>query len=259
MPNTLFVGKVYRRFDQLPSTNDYAVQLLANPELWYPDGNAKIPEGAVIQADFQSAGKGQYGSSWQSAGGENLLLSVILYPDWLAAHEQFYLGMAVALALIPPMSNPTLSIRLKWPNDLYINDKKCAGILIQNAIAGKNIQYSIVGIGMNVNQTVFDPALPNPTSLALAYGHPFDRQEIADRLLERLERRYLQLRAGHQARIKKEYTEHLYRLNEPATFRRVADQMLFEGVIRDVSDSGRLLLETARGIESFELKEITFQ
>ncbi len=214
MTNTLFIGKVYRRFDELPSTNDYAAEIIAK---------SKPPEGTVVRADRQSAGRGQFGSRWESEGGKNLTLSIILYPAWLAVAEQFYLSMAVALGVLDavraagpigpaspsPGSSPVgkggaslpafdvndegeaafslpagidtgLALRLKWPNDLYIGARKTAGILIQNTLSGRHLQASVVGIGLNVNQTVFDPALPNPVSLALAFGTPFDPDGVAE-------------------------------------------------------------------------------
>lgn len=292
MTNTLFIGKVYRRFDELPSTNDYAAEIIAK---------SKPPEGTVVRADRQSAGRGQFGSRWESEGGKNLTLSIILYPAWLAVAEQFYLSMAVALGVLDavraagpigpaspsPGSSPVgkggaslpafdvndegeaafslpagidtgLALRLKWPNDLYIGARKTAGILIQNTLSGRHLQASVVGIGLNVNQTVFDPALPNPVSLALAFGTPFDPDAVAERLFEGVERRYLQLKAGQKAAIKVAYEQCLYRLNEPASFSRVADGQIFTGIIRGVTEAGQLRVETENGVQNFELKEVRF-
>ncbi|MBK9336717.1 MAG: biotin--[acetyl-CoA-carboxylase] ligase [Lewinellaceae bacterium] len=132
MANTLFIGKVYHRFDALPSTNDYARELLAK---------SKPPEGTVLRAASQSAGRGQYGSRWLSAAGQNLTLSIILYPKWLQVAEQFRLSEAVALAVrdtvvaaLPHASGA--GVLIKWPNDVYLSDRKIAGILIQNALNG---------------------------------------------------------------------------------------------------------------------------
>lgn len=291
MTNTLFVGKVYLRFDELPSTNDRAAELLAK---------SKPPEGTVVRADSQSAGRGQFGSRWESAAGQNLTLSVILYPNWLEAQQQFYLSMAVALGVkdaafvFDPTPNPSPTGRgdverneasgmnkaggeeavvssrpplptgegpgvgLKWPNDLYLGPRKAGGILIQNSISGAFLQSSIVGIGLNVNQLAFDPALPNPTSLAAYFGRPFDLDAVADRLFECLERRYLQLKSGQHAAIKAEYEQSLFRLGEPAQFVRSADDTSFEGIIRGVTESGRLRIQTAAGEEVFDLKEVRY-
>ena len=216
MKNTIFIGKVYHRFDELPSTNDWAVELIAK---------SKPPEGTVIRADSQSAGRGQFGSRWDSAAGKNLTLSIVLYPTWLETSAQFYLSMALALALRDAVghfnsSSEGSGVGLKWPNDLYLGTRKAAGILIQNSLSGQFLQSSVVGIGLNVNQLEFDPALPNPTSPALYFGRSFDLDEVADRLFECVEKRYLQLKSGRRAAIKKEYEQSLFRLGTPAQFRR---------------------------------------
>jgi BirA family biotin operon repressor/biotin-[acetyl-CoA-carboxylase] ligase len=149
-------------------------------------------------------------------------------------------------------------VGLKWPNDLYLGPRKAGGILIQNSISGAFLQSSVVGIGLNVNQLEFDPALPNPTSLAAYLGQPFDLDAVADRLFECLERRYLQLKSGQHAAIKAEYEQSLFRLGEPAQFVRSADDTSFEGIIRGVTESGRLRIQTAAGEEVFDLKEVRY-
>jgi len=269
MSNTLFVGKVYHRFDELPSTNDWAAQLVAQvlPPFSPPQGAAKTkpPEGTVVRAANQTAGRGQLGSQWHSRPGENLLLSVIFYPTWLDAQAQFYLSMAVALGLndlLESIINRKSSIvnrkSIKWPNDLYLNDKKTAGILIQNALSGSQLQSSIIGIGLNVNQLEFPPDLPHATSLARIFDQKFDLEEVANRLFECLEQRYLQLKAGNRAAIKAEYEEHLWRRGESSRFVRCSDGSEFRGVILGVSDLGLLRLKTSAGVEAFEVKQLRF-
>ena len=278
MPNTLFTGKVYHRFDELPSTNDYAAELIAK---------STPPEGTVVRADSQSAGRGQFGSRWESAAGKNLTFSIILYPDWLETGAQFYLGMAVALALRDAVvtaeggmggsasasrpsnenSQPTTSsgvhrsssaVKIKWPNDLYIGDRKAGGILVQNTLSGRFLQSSVVGIGLNINQLEFGSSLPNPTSLALAFGCSFDPDDLSDRLLECLEQRYLQLKAGRRAELKAGYERHLYRSGVPARYARAGGPE-FTGTIRGVDADGRLRVENESGREEiFDLKQVRF-
>ena len=129
MTNTLFIGKVYHRFNELPSTNDWAAALLAK---------STPPEGTVVRADTQTAGRDQFGSKWVSNPGENLLLSVILYPNWLLIKDQFYLSMAIALALYDMTGDAGATV--KWPNDLYLGNHKAAGILIQNTVSSATLQ-----------------------------------------------------------------------------------------------------------------------
>ena len=263
MANTLFIGKVYLRFDELSSTNDYAAELIASAITLASNTNSKSKpaEGTVIRADTQSAGRGQFGSRWESAAGKNLTFSVILYPGWLDIRAQFYLSMAVALAIHDAVSdlNPgALPVRIKWPNDLYIGDRKTAGILIQNSISGTHIQSSIVGIGLNINQLEFDPTLPNPTSLALAFGQNFDREQIDGLLFECLERRYLQLKAGHHEALQNAYEALLFRRGVESTFRASATQQVFTGIILGVTDSGQLRVLAEQGERQFAVKEIQY-
>ncbi len=251
MPNTLFTGKVSLYFEEIPSTNDLARQWIVSGD-HFPPSNNRPPEGAVVRAASQSAGRGQFGSTWESTAGQNLTFSVIYYPVWLAPERQFDLSRAVALACMLEDH-----WQIKWPNDIYIGGKKAGGILIENQLQGGRIVASILGIGLNVNQTNFPASLPNASSMALAAGRTFDLESVFDRLLEQLEQRYLDLRAGRTASLRADYLQRLFRLNQPADFL-LPDGTRLHGCIRDVADDGRLLLETATGTASFAVKEIAF-
>jgi BirA family biotin operon repressor/biotin-[acetyl-CoA-carboxylase] ligase len=188
---------------------------------------------------------------------QNLTFSLILYPVWLEPSAQFHLSMAVALALRDTVQ-VHVPAAVKWPNDLYLNGRKTAGVLIQNSLGSAGMQSSVVGIGLNVNQTDFPPELSGKaTSLALETGTTFDLDDLLDTLLENLERRYLQLRAGDVAGVRRAYTEALYRLNIPASYQR-PDGTVFTAVQRGVDERGRLVLETPAGTETFEIKEVAF-
>lgn len=256
MANTLFIGKVYHRFAALSSTNDWAKAEAAKN---------KPPEGMVVRADSQSAGRGQFGSRWESEAGANLTFSVLLYPRWLAAGEQFWLSMAMALgvkdalaaALAQTAFHPD-GLRLKWPNDLYLDQRKTGGILIENGLSGLAIQSSVVGIGLNVNQLHFPDDLPNATSLARAAQRRFALDELAEALFAALESRYLQLKSGRRDALKSDYLAALYRFGQPAEFQRTADGSRFTGTITGVTETGRIELDTAGGIETFDLKQLRF-
>lgn len=251
MPNTLFTANVLERFDELPSTNDYLRNLTEQ---------RKLPEGFVVRADNQSAGRGQLGSQWVVSPGANLTLSVLWYPTWLVASAQFDLNMAVALAVrdvVVQCVGDSVPVHVKWPNDLYINGQKTAGVLIENAIQGRNLQHSIIGIGLNVNQADF-PLGFQATSLRLSSGQLFDLDSTADLLFECLEQRYLQLRANGSAAIRQAYLQHLWQFGIAATYRRTADNSIFEGTITGISPEGRLLVKGERGVEVFDLKEVVF-
>jgi BirA family transcriptional regulator, biotin operon repressor / biotin---[acetyl-CoA-carboxylase] ligase len=265
MANTLFTGKVYLRFDELGSTNDYALEWLAGNQVLSTDpvlvSKSKPPEGTVVRADRQSAGRGQFGSIWEAEAGSNVLCSVIWYPHWLAPQRQFYLSMSVALAVADTVAAclPEAPVRVKWPNDVYIGPQKTAGILIQNSLSGNRWQSAVVGVGINVNQTVFPAHLARATSLHIAAGHPFDTDQVFDGLMEQLEKRYLQLKSGQSAGIHAEYEQRLLGRGDTSGFLRLANQSRFEGVIEGVDDSGRLRVRTADRLEVFDLKEISWE
>ena len=139
----MIIGSVIKFHKELTSTNDQAFMLLKtiNPV-----------EGTVIYADFQKAGRGQKDNKWESEKGKNLLLSIILYPTSIRPEDQFYLSMAVSLGICDFIDSFFPGSKIKWPNDIYINDDKIAGILIENSVMGETIESTIAGIGININQ-----------------------------------------------------------------------------------------------------------
>jgi BirA family biotin operon repressor/biotin-[acetyl-CoA-carboxylase] ligase len=248
--NTLFIGKVLLAFDELESTNTYGTELLSK---------TKPTEGTVISTFRQTAGRGQIGSRWESEPDRNLSFSILLYPTFLAPREQFLLSMTIALAVRTFIARYTEKmVTVKWPNDIYVGNRKICGILIQNATSTQSLQSSVVGIGVNVNQTQFSENAPNATSLALETGREFSLFELLQDLCQRVEQRYLQLKnAAGRAFLYEQYQSHLYRYNEPASFQR-QDGSTFSGIITGVSDIGKLLVRTKHVVEAFDIKEIRF-
>jgi len=242
--NTLFIGKELHNFPSLSSTNTYATQLLSK---------SNPVEGTVILTYNQTAGRGQIGSKWESAPDKNVSMSIVLYPKFLAACEQFNLNAAVSLAIFDAVSLYVKDVKVKWPNDIYIGKKKVAGILIQNTLAGRNIQSSVVGIGLNVNQIEFTSDAPNPTSLKLETEKDIDLNKIVQEIARALEKRYLQLKSGKTKDIRREYILHLYRFGKPFTFQR-EDETYFTGIITGISSLGKLVIDTETGEEEFGLK-----
>jgi BirA family biotin operon repressor/biotin-[acetyl-CoA-carboxylase] ligase len=265
---TIFVGKFLLDFDELPSTNQFALDWLAQAP---PLSNAKNKpsEGTVISTYRQTAGRGQIGSHWLSEPDKNLAFSIIFYPTFLRPHEQFYLNKAIALgvrqyvadALDKWLTNLP-KVTIKWSNDIYINDKKIAGILIQNNLSIQSITSSIIGIGLNINQLQFSEAMGNPTSLALEAKQQFDLDQAIETLCAYIEQRYLQLRAcarnGNFSVLDAEYLKNLYRIHTVAPFRRL-DETVFVGKIRGITEGGKLTIEHEdQSIENFDIKEIKF-
>jgi len=221
------------QLDSIDSTNDFALKLIAK---------STPNEGTVISADFQTHGKGQRDNIWQSPPKENLLFSVILYPPELSASNQFYLSMMTSSAIISFLKTFLAPERLsiKWPNDLYFDDKKIGGILIQNNLKGFSIESTVIGIGININQRIFDPKLPNPTSLSLLQNKTFDLEQLKTVLYEKLDLEYQKLRSSSFSSIKASYESVLYNKGIISTVNCNSGQI--KGTIIGVEADGRLLL-----------------
>ena len=231
------------RFDTLTSTNDEA-------------RNPRYTHGDIIVAEYQTEGRGQRGNRWASDAGKNLMFSVVLAPENLAAAAQFSLLECVALTLVDTFAHYQIDTTIKWTNDIYVGDRKLVGVLIENSLSGAFISRSIVGIGININQTDFDSSLPNPTSMALAAGHTFDRDEVLSHFAEALRVRYNDLAHNAEA-LHAEYVARMYRRGVEAQFL-LPDGTHLRGTIRDVAPRGDLLLDTPNGPRSFLFKEILF-
>ncbi len=250
---TLFVGQNSINVKVIDSTNSYASELLRN---------TKPPEGTVIYSFEQQNGRGQRGNKWESEPNKNGAFSFIFYPSFLQAEQQFILNKITSLAVADVMaellkgSDKMQEIKIKWPNDVYIGTQKIAGILIENTLREKNIQHSIIGIGINVNQKTFGDNL-NATSLTLLTGKEFELVYVLKRLCAFIEARYLQLKSNKSEYLNVAYLQRLYKLKEWHSYKS-ADQV-FEGKIIGISAIGKLQVELRMGqLQEFDLKEIQF-
>ncbi len=250
-PNTLFVGQALIDLPQVASTNAYTQELLSK---------TKPAEGTVISTFHQSEGRGQIGNKWESEPGKNISLSLILYPDFLAVKDQFQLNIIVSLAVFDFVKNclPDRPVSIKWPNDSYVGDKKIAGILLQNSLINTQIRSTVVGIGININQTAFVTNPPNPTSMRLESSLDFELPDLVPALCEFLESRYLQLKAGKIVPLQEAYLRHLYRFGIPAKYLRASGEP-FEGTITGIDEIGRLKMEVRGKLEVFDLKELRYE
>lgn len=214
-----------------------------------------VAEGTTVVTDNQTKGRGQRGNTWFSEPNMNLTFSVILKPAFLKPTEQFNLTMAVSLSIRDFLTQHIHKhVSIKWPNDILIDDKKVCGMLIENSISGSVLQQSIVGIGLNVNQTKF--SVDTATSMKLSSAKEFDLTESFNLLLLNLEQRYLQLRSGNKQSLKNDYLNCLYGRNENRSFSD-ADGV-FEGLITGVTEEGKLLISKAGELKSYSLKEVIF-
>lgn len=237
-------------FLELDSTNNYSLSLLSK---------SKPSEGTVILAVNQSAGRGQIGNSWESEPGQNITMSVILYPTFLLARLQFKLNQAISLGVLDFLSAYIDSgLKIKWPNDIYVNNKKIGGTLIQNTLTASKIQSTVVGVGINVNQKHFQSNAPNPTSMFLETSKKNIIEVLIPQLCESIERRYLQLRANNFGLLEIDYLHHLYRLQEDALYMRMDSEEIFSGKIVGVTKTGKLMIDHNKGQSFFSLKEVKF-
>lgn len=241
-----------RYFDTLDSTNSYCK--LLDPK--------SVGEFTVIWAGNQTSGIGQQGNVWVSEPNKNLTFSLILKPSFLHLANQWQLSMTLALSVSDFISEQLsavgcqLSTSIKWPNDIYIGNRKVCGILVTNHVSSGFLSQAICGIGLNVNQTVFPDWLPNPTSLRLETGINYDLKTILNPLLCKIESRYNQLKKYPES-IKPDYMSRLYCLNTPSMF--IYNNQTISATITDVDSLGHLHLTTHDNKEiSCDLKEIKF-
>lgn len=213
-------------------------------------------EGTIFWSDFQSAGKGQRGNKWESEKGKNLLFSILLYPE-VKANEQFIISQIVSLAVAECLLSYTENITIKWPNDIYWKEKKICGILVENRLNEHNIEQSIVGIGININQNRFNGDAPNPISLKQITGERHNLSEILNKVRVNILNYNLQLQSGNIDSIQKRYKDLLFRREGYHPYNDgITD---FVAKIKEIEPSGLLLLETREGIERrFAFKEVKY-
>ena len=242
-------GKQIHRFESLQSTNMKTLDLLAQE---------KLEEGAIVISDFQEAGKGLDTNSWESEKSKNLTLSFFVCPIYVKPERQFLLNKVVSMAVADIVKEklPRKEVKIKWPNDVYVGDKKVAGILINNSINGNEMSSSVIGLGLNVNQTKFMSDAPNPISLKMISKKDFDLNLILIRLCDYMNLRFRQLMQDTN-KIDKEYLARLYRFNEFKIYK--IGKKEIEAKITGLDDYGKLCLET-KDAKKFccDLKELEF-
>jgi len=245
--NKFAFKKHYRK--KLRSTNIFLSRLLKSDEL---------EEGYLISTDKQTRGIGQNNSFWESEPDKNLLFSFVLRPEKLELQKQFYLSIVVSLALTDLIKKylKNSEICIKWPNDIYVDDRKIAGILIENAIQGTHFEWVIVGIGLNVNQDKFYFESSNPISLKQRLKEDTDREQLLDEFEVLFAKRYGQLNANKFDTLLSEYLELMYRRNKWQTY--YAEGVQFQGIILGLDEFGFLRMETSNGEKTFDVKEVEY-
>ena len=230
------------------STNNYLSKL---------SDKETVPEFTVVQSDFQTAGKGQRGNSWETEKGKNLLFSVILYPTFLEARRQFILSQIVSLSIKEELDRWTEDISIKWPNDIYWKDKKICGILIENDLTGTHIARSILGIGININQKTFISDAPNPISLKQITGQEYDATSILKAVMQRIRNYYSLLKQGDITPIIQRYQNALFHKNGIYSYCDAEGE--FKAEIIGVEPDGHFLLQDENGkIRRYVFKEVQY-
>ena len=234
--------------NEVESTNNYANQLILSDA---------AEECTVVLARYQLRGKGQQGNTWESEYGKNLLMSMILYPDFLEAAKQFLISKVVSLAIIEFLQTETDNVSIKWPNDIYVGKNKIAGILIENSLKGMNMFSSIIGIGLNLNQETFFSDAPNPVSLKQITGKDYEIQITAELLIKNIISWYTKLKEYKKTEIDSEYESNLYGYNQWSIYS--VQGKTFEARIFGIGEFGQLKLEKRDGtVSEYMFKEVEF-
>lgn len=252
----MFIGRRQYFLDQVDSTNSYAAKLIAKSE---------PSEGTAVLSYNQISGRGQPVSKngilvrnvWHMAAGLNIASSIILRPHFLKVSKQFLLSMAVSNAIQKLLTTINLKeVSIKWPNDIYVGDRKIAGILIENSIQSDRINTAIVGIGINVNEVDFPEQLPNPTSVKIELERDWSLEDFVKEIYSYLEVEYLKLKQGKDAEIKHYYQQHMYRYQEEHFFIIEGEKRL--ATIMGVNEIGSIVLKTGDRLKEFHMKEMAF-
>lgn len=210
-----------------------------------------------VYSSFQTDGRGQRGNKWESEDGKNLLFSFVIFPNGLPAREHFILLQITALALFDTLSEYTDGISIKWPNDIYWMDRKICGTLIENDLSGMNIERSISGTGVNLNQKIFRSGAPNPISLSLITGQEYDIETVLHKIMNSASIYHRMFDNGESDIIRKKYFEAIYRKDGFYMYK--DNNGTFDAIIEDIEKDGRLVLKDREGrVRKYLFKEVSY-
>ncbi|MEN7550255.1 biotin--[acetyl-CoA-carboxylase] ligase [Rapidithrix thailandica] len=249
--NTSFLGKKVIYLPSCQSTNDIAADFIRKGE---------AGEGSLVITSEQTAARGQRGNSWESSPYQNLTFSLVFTPTFLQPVDQFQLSMAVSLGIRDFLSQHlSPEVKVKWPNDLYFREKKLCGILIENQLQGHTLEYSIAGIGLNINQQQFTHSRAG--SLSQFTGKTYVLNDLLEELLPLLEHRYLELKRLEWGQLKATYQKELLGFQAIRKYREVASGRTFRGQVLGINQSGQLAihdLDLKSKVYYFKFKEVEF-
>lgn len=238
----------------LVSTNQYLTEWVKQYDRNQLEEN--LPPFSVVYTDYQTKGRGQQQHTWESKRGKNLLMSIILYPK-IHPSQQFLISQQVSLAIANLLKH-TLGleeVKIKWANDIYIKDKKIAGILVEHTLSNNQLSYSIVGIGLNINQEVFPQWLPNPTSLFIETNRYYSIEDILTQIIDNIKKYH----ASSPIEIQHAYLSYLYKHQTFARYKIIQTQEIIEMKIINVENNGILQTQDIIGNNyNFNFHEIEY-
>lgn len=236
------------KLNAIDSTNSYLRQLSVTEA---------IEDFTVVVANYQTHGRGQMGTQWDSQASKNLMVSVFKDVSYLDLESHYYISKVVSLSILEALKTFNIkNLKVKWPNDILSENKKIGGILIENVIKQNKLSATIIGFGININQTEFDH-LPQASSMRLISGRVYALEEVLQVIMVKLQHNFKILEKNKFETLKKAYEKHLFRKDKPSTFKDAKGQ-LFSGYIKGVSNSGNLqVLVEDDIIKEFDLKTIT--
>jgi BirA family biotin operon repressor/biotin-[acetyl-CoA-carboxylase] ligase len=222
--------------DEVPSTNNYATSQLSNKE---------VSEGTIFLTFRQTQGRGQAQNVWESEDFMNLTFSLVIKPEFMPASSQFLISQMVSTGIIGALERLTEGVMIKWPNDILIGNRKMGGILIENSIMGSQIAWSVIGVGLNVNQMQFGNYRPEAISLKQILGRDVDSEELLFSIYDEIMSRYLMIKDGNELEVTNDYFKKLFRMGEWWKYR--AEGAEFDARITGTDEFGRLRLEDRNG------------
>ncbi len=235
------------KLNAIDSTNTYLKRLIKETQ---------VLDETVVITNHQVSGRGQMGNAWVSREGQSLTFSLFKAFDGLRIHHQFMISMATSIGILEALEELNVpAISIKWPNDILSAKSKIGGILIENVLEGSFLKYCVIGIGINVNETIFHN-LPKASSLKLETGKNFTLEEVLQRILGNVFRKLNNLNETNFVSLKEEYENNLFQKDSISVFE-TPEGLRFNGIIKGVSDIGELLVETENDpLRKFQLKEM---
>ncbi len=219
-----------------------------------------LPSLTVVTTPCQGAGRGQRGNSWESEDGKNLNFSMLWLPEGFPAVCQFAVSEAVALSVADTLEESGINARVKWPNDIYVGDSKISGILIEHSVTGRDINQSVIGVGLNVNQLRFLSGAPNPVSMAMLTGREHSVDDVCETLAAHIEQRLAcAADAASRPQLHSEYMGRLWRGDGRMHQFATPDGSRFRAAIAGVASDGMLtLMDESGAMHAYAFKEVSF-